>query len=66
MNEAVKNTCKAGQGYQCCRYLVMGRRGFECVKLTDMKEYLDSRVAMEAMVAQANNCEGKTVEELNK
>jgi hypothetical protein len=66
MNDAVKNTCKAGQGYLCCRYLVIGAQGFECVKNTDMKDYLDARVAMETMVARADNCPGKSIEELNK
>ena len=66
MNEQVKNICKAGQGNACCRYLVIGIHGFECVKQTDMREYLDARVAMETMVARADNCDGKTIEELNK
>ena len=66
MNEQVKNVCKAGQGNACCRYLVIGIHGFECVKQTDMREYLDARVAMETMVARADNCPGKTIEELNK
>jgi len=66
MNDVIKNTCKAGQGYLCCRYLVIGVQGFECVKNTDMKGYLDARVAMEMMTARADNCDGKTIEELNK
>ena len=66
MNEQVKNVCKAGQGNACCRYLVIGTRGFECVRDTEMKAYLDARVAMEMMVARADNCNGKTVGELNK
>jgi hypothetical protein len=65
MNEQVKNVCKLGQGNACCRYLVIGPMGFECVKNTDMKDYLDARVAMETMVARADNCEGKTIPELN-
>ena len=65
MNNQVKNICNAGQGNLCCRYLVIGIHGFECVKNTDMKEYLDARVAMETMVARADNCPGKTIAELN-
>jgi hypothetical protein len=65
MNEHVKNFCKPGKGNACCRYLVISANGFECVKDTDMKAYLDARVAMETMVARGDNCEGKTVEELN-
>ena len=66
MNDHVKNFCKPGKGNACCRYLVIGTMGFECVKQTDMKEYLDARVAMETMIARGDNCSGKTVEELNK
>ena len=65
MNEHVKNVCKIGQGNACCRYMVLGAMGFECVKNTDLKPYIDSRVAMETMVAQGDNCEGKTIVELN-
>lgn len=66
MNNQVRNVCKAGQGNACCRYLVIGIHGFECVKHTDMKEYLDARVAMEMMVARADNCDGKDIVELNR
>ena len=66
MNDQVKNICKAGQGNACCRYLVIGTMGFECVRDADLKAYLDARVAMETMVARGDNCSGKTVEELNK
>lgn len=65
MNEHVRNVCKIGQGNECCRYMVLGTQGFECVKNTDMKAYLDARVAMETMVARADNCPGKTIAELN-
>ncbi len=66
MNNQVRNVCKAGQGNACCRYLVIGPMGFECVKDTDLKAYLDSRVAMETMVARGDNCDGKSIQELNK
>jgi len=65
MNEHVKNVCKIGQGNECCRYLVIGGSGFECVKNTEMKKYLDSRVAMETIVARGDNCDGKETQELN-
>jgi hypothetical protein len=42
--EKVTNTCKIGQGNECCRYLVVGASGFECVKATETKEFIDSRV----------------------
>ena len=66
LNEHIKNVCKLGQFNDCCRYLVIGTQGFECVKDTEMKDYLDSRVAMETMVARGDNCIGKTIKELNK
>jgi hypothetical protein len=65
INEHVKNVCKVGQGNACCRYLVISADGFECMKGTDMKAYLDARVAMETMVARADNCDGKSIKDLN-
>lgn len=64
MNEHVKTVCKIGQGNDCCRYLVMGSQGFECVKNTSLRSTLDSRVAMNAIVAQGDNCEGQPMENL--
>lgn len=52
----VKDTCKIGQGHDCCRYLVCGADGFECQKLGALKGVIDSRV--QYMTAQADNCEG--------
>ena len=65
MNIHVKEVCRIGQGNACCRYMVIGAQGFECVKNTQMKGYLDSRVAMETMVARGDNCEGKSMIYLN-
>jgi len=65
MNEHVKNVCRIGQGNACCCYMVIGAQGFECVKNTQMNGYLDSRVAMETMVARGDNCEGKSIIYLN-
>lgn len=58
----VKGTCKIGQGAECCRYLVCGAKGFECVKHTEMRTYLDNRVATQTMNARGDNCEGKRPE----
>lgn len=61
-DDFIKATCKIGQGHACCRYLGCGPRGFECLKLTDTKAYLDKRVAEGTMTARADNCEGKPPE----
>lgn len=53
----VKNTCKIGQGSDCCRYLVMGR-GLECANHGNMKKILDKKAADNTMVAISQNCEG--------
>jgi hypothetical protein len=44
----------------------MGAQGFECAKNTPLADYLDIRVATEAITARGDNCEGKSVAELNK
>jgi len=54
----VKSTCKPGAGASCCRYLVLGGAGFECLKNTPNQEFLDNKV--NDMVAQGDNCEGIT------
>jgi len=64
MNDHVKNVCKIGQGNDCCRYLTMGSEGFECVKNSSVAATLDMRASTETMTAQADNCEGKSIEEL--
>jgi len=66
MNEVVKDVCKIGQGHMCCRYLVMGTRGFECVKHSAMATLLDNRVETETITARGDNCDGKTIAELNQ
>jgi hypothetical protein len=65
MNDQIKNVCKIGQGSDCCRYLMMGPKGFECAKHTELKTLLDKRVMLKTITAQGDNCEGKTIEELN-
>lgn len=54
-----ETTCKIGQGAACCRYLSMGGGGWSCLKHSDLKPYLDDRVAKGTMNAQADNCEGR-------
>ena len=60
-NKMVTDTCKIGQGHDCCRYLVVGRRGFECAKHSICAAAtLDFRVEMETITARGDNCEGFT------
>jgi len=55
-NERLKNICKAGQGSECCRYIIAGIDGIQCGKHTSLKEVLDKRVS--SMSAKSDNCEG--------
>ena len=55
--EYVIETCKLGQGHDCCRYLLGGPKGFECAKNSPaLKLQLDARG--DSMVARGDNCEG--------
>jgi hypothetical protein len=60
MNEQINNVCKLGQEHLTCRYLTVGPNGFECVKLSGMKRYLDKRVEEKTMTARGDNCPGVT------
>jgi len=57
--EYAKLVCKIGQGYDCCRYLCMGAKGWSCEKNGRLKKYLDHRVATMTMGARGDNCPGK-------
>ena len=35
LSKYIQNVCKIGQGHECCRYLLMGPKGFECAKAVD-------------------------------
>ena len=60
MNEHIKTTCKIGQGAECCKYLVMGGGGFECMKATpEGKATIDKNWEATPHVSQGDNCEGK-------
>jgi hypothetical protein len=58
----LKETCKIGQGAECCRYIVAGKEGITCAKLTPLKSTIDARVESNTFVAQGDNCEGKEEE----
>lgn len=58
MNTIVRDTCKIGQGAECCKYLVMGN-GFECMKVDPAnKNIIDTNWANHEHVAQGDNCDG--------
>lgn len=45
MNNHVLNVCKIGKFTSCCRYLIVGSKGFECAKNNPtLKPILDKRV----------------------
>ncbi len=51
--------CKMGQGGACCKYLVVGSKGFECMKTDPLtKKVVDVNWATTAHVSQGDNCEG--------
>lgn len=56
--QQLKEVCKIGQGNECCRYLIVGPKGFGCAKHTDLRDCIDSRVDEGIMVARSDNCEG--------
>lgn len=58
-DEVANTVCKMGQGADCCRYLSMGKDGWSCLKLTELKPYLDARVQSGTMNARSDNCEGR-------
>jgi len=60
MNEHIKNVCRIGQGAACCRYLVAGLLGLECMKDDPAdKKVVDDSWATTEHIAQGDNCEGK-------
>lgn len=56
----IRNVCKIGQGAYCCKYIVVGGKGFECMKVSDEnKEIVDEAWRTNEHVAQGDNCPGK-------
>lgn len=65
-DEKLRSTCKIGQGNECCRYLVCGAEGFECMKNTAIAKILDKRVESKTMVAQGDSCIGDNMPDIKK
>lgn len=60
LSEYIKQVCKIGQGADCCKYLVAGMKGFECMKVNAAdKNIVDQNWATTEHVAQGDNCEGE-------
>lgn len=60
MNKDIDEICKIGQGADCCKYLTIGGKGFECAKVdAKWKSIVDKAWAENEHVAQGDNCEGK-------
>lgn len=64
--DIIKSVCKIGQGAACCKYLVVGSDGFECMK-TDIanKGIIDRAWERDPHIAQGDNCTGRDSSELN-
>lgn len=62
----VVNVCRIGQGAKCCKYLVMGSSGFECMKIDKRnKLIIEQQWGATQHVAQGDNCGGIDIYLLN-
>lgn len=55
----LQDICKVGQGEACCKYLLLGEKGFECAKTNGWKEIVDEHWKKTQHAAQGDNCDGK-------
>lgn len=62
--KTIKDVCKIGQGAACCKYLLLGAKGFECGKINEEWRKVVDDNWNPRKTAQGDNCEGKTQEEL--
>ena len=63
--ETLVNICRVGQGAACCRYIVSGGNGIECVKHEpNLNQQINERVREGLFIAQGDNCEGLPLGEL--
>lgn len=58
-DEVANTVCKMGQGSECCRYLSMDKDGWSCLKHTELRRFIDKKVAEQTMKARGDNCEGR-------
>lgn len=57
--EWVKTVCLVEKGVLCCRYLCMAPEGWSCAKHTNLKSYIDRKVANNTFRAKGDNCLGR-------
>ncbi len=55
----VDEVCKLGQGEDTCRFLSRCASGWECLKLTPTRKWIDQRVAAGNHSAKGDNCPGE-------
>ena len=51
--------CRIGRGAETCKYLSLGKEGFECMKdFAVSKKIIDTYFDKDQKVAQGDNCDG--------
>jgi hypothetical protein len=59
----LKKFCKIGQGVECCRYVMVGKNGFECLKnIPKAKKLIDEQIKNRSDFPKGDNCNGYEVE----
>jgi hypothetical protein len=56
-DEFVNSTCKP-LTTECCRFLGMSAHGWQCLKLTELAQKINQRVAAGTFRATGDNCPG--------
>lgn len=60
MKNYLKHVCKIGCGAECCKYLVAGSKGFECMRVEAAnKSIIDKNWETVEHVSQGDNCMGQ-------
>lgn len=57
-SDYVRDTCRLGEGEDCCAYLMMGSGGFECAKDNGFADAIRARLEDGQLGAQGDHCEG--------
>jgi hypothetical protein len=54
----LREVCRLGEGSGACVYLGIGRGGWQCLKLTGLRNRIDSMRLKGEMTAAGDNCDG--------